>query len=231
MSFAAALYDLKKKDVVIGTDRRWCCPPDVRFNNCYHSVAENAVKCLRLERDIGIAFTGSSSLIRSVLSTVYGDITITTMDELKFGELLEGRDISGSPSLSGVAALIDSVVPGLMQAAVGAAAEGDLSIFLAGKNGMTGDPHVIYWCKSTTWHGRPYPMAAEALRTLPPECASTRDYKEKLTKEVDAILRDQDTPAIARIKNAISHLARQEHVVSVNGEWIVRSLKHEFVRL
>jgi hypothetical protein len=48
MSFAAAAYDVDRKDVAIGANRRWCCPPNVRFNNCYHPIAEDAVEYVRL---------------------------------------------------------------------------------------------------------------------------------------------------------------------------------------
>jgi hypothetical protein len=172
-----------------------------------------------------------TSLIRFVLSTIYEDEGIKGMDELEFGELLEGRDLVGVESLPTVTARIDAILPELMAGVVGTPAEGDLSVFLVGQDDKTKDPHAIYWCKSTTWLGRQYPMGVKALRTLPPECTIERDYKGKLAKEVDRILDDQETPPIARIKNAISHLAKQQHVVSVNGQWVVRSLKRGFVPL
>lgn len=190
------------------------------------------MKCLRLTELLGIAFTGSASLIRSVLAGIYGDPSIEKMDELRVGELLEKRDVEGNPTIDAIEKQLNDCVPTLMEDVKGTQAQDDLSIFLAGKHPKSGRPHVIYWCASTDdWKGKPFPVQREAIRTLPPECEAGRDSFRHLTDEVNDILNNiRFAPAI-RIKNAISHLAKQEHVVSVNSEWILRSLKRGFIRL
>ena len=226
MSFAAAVYDAKGKDVVIGTDRRWCTAPDFRFNNCFSPIREDAVKCLRLSPSVGIAFTGAASLIRSVLARVYADPSIERMDELEVGELLEGRDIDGGPGLEAIRAALDSFVGHLMAEVAWTRAANDLSIFLAGRN-EAGRAHVVYWCASTQWRGCDYPHAKKAVRTLPPECETWEETGREADKRLDAFA----LPPALRIKNAVHYLGGNDLVVSVNAECILRPLARGFRRL
>jgi len=101
MSFAAAAFDSRGTDVVLGADSRWC---EILDDDSFIPRYEDAIKCRRLRCDIGLAFTGLFGCFRSMLAGLYRDSNLAQMRPKELREAIGERDIPSDvnrPGFSG----------------------------------------------------------------------------------------------------------------------------------
>lgn len=225
MSFAAAAYDSRGSDIVIGADRRWC---HIMEDGTLIPCDENAAKCFRLRDDIGLAFSGLSNRLLMILAGLHEDDSLRSAPISEIEGITENRSVRRSLDYAAIVALLNEMMPDLLQEIPGVNPIQDgFGVFLAGRDSQSGRPLVTHWSKDTDWasEGFPYPCSPMCIRppeTLDPEV--WRIYKPG----VDAKLNAPGLPPAIRIRNVISSLGRDERIVSVNAQALIRSLRNHF---
>jgi|GEM_PF-6061981 len=214
MSFAAAEYVRNGKDILIGTDRRWCCGPDDALVVC----SDNGLKSLALNRDVGVAFTGRAAVMAKVFAGLYEDDSLLSVEPSEVFEILESRDHILGMNTQEIVLALDRIVPGVVGSLVG---RQKFSIILAGKHGKK---PTMYWWEGEQLEGRENLLRNHVrVRTLP------MDASPDVERTADAILNGHGA-AMERINRTVLYLSTAKGVRSVGGGCLFRLQSMGFAR-
>ncbi|MCX6091600.1 MAG: hypothetical protein NTX23_01830 [Candidatus Bipolaricaulota bacterium] len=214
MSFATAEYLRGGKDILIGTDRRWCCGPDDAL--VVHD--DNGLKSLDLNSDVGVAFTGRAAVMAKVFAELYEDASLLSVEPSEVFKILEARDHILGMNTQEIVLALDRIVPGVVGSFVD---RQEFSIILAGKRGKK---PTMYWWEDKQLKGQENLLRNHVrVRTLP------MDASLDVERSADAILSGHGT-AMERINRTVSYLSTAKGVRSVGGGCLFRLQSKGFAR-
>jgi len=224
MSFAAAAFEKDGRNIVIGTDRRWC---EVLGDGSYTPCDKDALKCFRLNDNVALAITGMAKSMLELLALIYKDESIaeTPHSEIK---QVGCRGIPAHLGLGDVANMIDDSILPVVGRLRDTPYENCFGVIAAGR--LTGKPTICHWGEDTAWKRLALNHPSPPACSLPPELREPKlraSWKPKLDKRLTVL----GLPAHIRIGDAIKLLGEDESIVSANARPLLRSMHVGFSEL